>query len=72
MLANMQDNIRDLEAVTEGLQGELQQKDNVFRMLKRENEDLECKLKDCERIKKDEMAVKDAVHTLEDEIRHIK
>ena len=41
-------------------------------MLQRENDDLDHKLKDYERIANEEMAVKDAVHTLEDEIRHIK
>ena len=44
----------------------------MFKMLTQENEDLLRKLKDYERIANEEMAVKDAVRTLEDEINHIK
>lgn len=41
---SMQDNIRELEQVTEGLQNELTHKEGVFNMLKKENEELEIKL----------------------------
>ena len=37
----MQDNIKELETVTESLQSELQNKEEVFEVLKRENKDLE-------------------------------
>ena len=40
----MQENIRELEQVTEGLQSELQHKETVFAMLKKENEEMELKL----------------------------
>ena len=40
----MQDNIKELEQVTEGLQNELQHKESVFELLKKENKDLEGKL----------------------------
>ena len=40
----MQDNIKELETVTEGLQNELQHKEGVFELLKKENKDLEVKL----------------------------
>lgn len=43
-MTSMQENIRELEQVTEGLQSELQHKENVFGMLKKENEGLEFKL----------------------------
>jgi len=41
---SMQDNIRELEQVAEGLQNELSHKEGVFNMLKKENEELETKL----------------------------
>lgn len=44
LVLSMQDNIRELEQVTEGLQSELQHKENVFAMLKKENEELEMKI----------------------------
>ena len=40
----MQDNIKELETVTEGLQNELHHKEGVFELLKKENKDLEVKL----------------------------
>jgi len=40
----MQDNIKELEHVTESLQTELQNKETVFEVLKKENKDLETKL----------------------------
>lgn len=40
----MQENIRELEHVTESLQQELQNKENVFEVLKKENKELEHKL----------------------------
>ena len=40
----MQDNIKELEQVTEGLQNELQHKESVFELLKKENKDLEGRL----------------------------
>ena len=40
----MQDNIKELETVTEGLQNELSHKESVFELLKQENKDLEVKL----------------------------
>lgn len=40
MLQNMQDNIRELEHVTESLQVELKNKENVFEILKKENTEL--------------------------------
>jgi len=36
----MQDNIKELEQVTESLQSELHNKEEVFEVLKRENRDL--------------------------------
>lgn len=36
----MQDNIRELEHVTESLQVELKNKENVFEILKKENTEL--------------------------------
>ena len=36
----MQENIKELESVTEGLQNELQNKESVFEVLKRENNEL--------------------------------
>jgi hypothetical protein len=44
LVTSMQENIRELEQVTEGLQSELLHKENVFGMLKKENEELEFKL----------------------------
>lgn len=44
LVTSMQDNIRELEQVTEGLQNELIHKENVFILLKKENEELEHKL----------------------------
>ena len=41
---SMQDKIRELEQVTEGMQNELSHKEGVFNMLKKENEELESKL----------------------------
>ncbi len=40
----MQDNIKELEHVTESLQQELQNKETVFEVLKKENKELENKL----------------------------
>lgn len=40
----MQDNIKELEQVTESLQNELQNKEEVFEVLKRENRELQAKL----------------------------
>jgi len=40
LLQNMQDNIRELEHVTESLQVELKNKENVFEILKKENTEL--------------------------------
>ena len=40
----MQENIRELEQVTEGLQAELQNKEAIFESLKKENKELESKL----------------------------
>jgi|688.fasta_scaffold1503855_1 hypothetical protein len=44
LVMSIQDNIRELEQVTEGLQNELTHKEGVFNMLKKENEELEIKL----------------------------
>ena len=46
LLQSMQDNIRELEQVTEGLQAELQHKETVFDMLKKDNEMLDSRLRD--------------------------
>ena len=40
LLSNMQENIRELEQVTEGLQNELQNKEAIFEQLKKENKEL--------------------------------
>ena len=40
----MQENIRELERVTESLQSELHNKETVFEVLKKENTELEQKL----------------------------
>jgi len=40
----MQDNIKELEKVTESLQAELQNKERVFEVLKKDNKELEEKL----------------------------
>ena len=40
----MQENIKELEQVTEGLQAELHNKEEVFESLKKENKELEAKL----------------------------
>ena len=37
----MQDNIKELEKVTESLQAELQNKETVFEVLKKENKELQ-------------------------------
>ena len=44
LLQNMQDNIKELEQVTESLQSELQNKEEVFEVLKKENRELQQKL----------------------------
>lgn len=44
LLMSMQENIKELEQVTEGLQSELQHKEGVFELLKKENKDLEVQL----------------------------
>lgn len=69
-MLSMQENIRELEQVTEGLQGELQHKENVFAMLKKENEELEMKI--AAKNREDNQALNTAMHRLEEEIRFLK
>ena len=66
----MQENIRELEQVTEGLQSELQHKENVFNMLKKENEELEGKL--AAKTREEGQAVSSAMQRLEEEVRFLK
>jgi len=70
LVFSMQENIRELEQVTEGLQGELQHKENVFVILKKENEELELKL--CAKNREENQALSTAMHRLEEEIRFSK
>lgn len=70
LVTSMQENIRELEQVTEGLQSELLHKENVFGMLKKENEELEFKLQAKHR--EDSQALNTAMYRLEEEIRFLK
>ena len=56
---SMQDNIRELEQVTEGLKNELTHKEGVFKILKKENEELEIKLNN--KTREDQQAVSAAM-----------
>ena len=64
----MQENIKELENVTEGLQNELQNKESVFEVLKRENNELQERLNQ----RPQEDASQQVIRRLEDELTFIK
>ena len=66
----MQDNIKELEQVTEGLQAELQNKEEIFEQLKKENKELEKKLE--AKTQEEQMNSQQATRRLEDEINFLK
>ena len=66
----MQDNIKELEQVTEGLQNELQHKESVFELLKKENKDLEGRLN--AKSQEDIENQKSSMIRLEEEINFLK
>ena len=66
----MQDNIKELEQVTEGLQNELSHKESVFELLKKENKDLEGRLN--AKSQEDIDNQKSAMMRLEEEINFLK
>jgi len=70
LIASMQENIRELEQVTEGLQNELIHKENVFAMLKKDNEELEHRLQS--RAREENQTLNATMHRLEEEIRFLK
>jgi hypothetical protein len=70
LVTSMQENIRELEQVTEGLQNELLHKEGVFAMLKKENDELELKLQ--ARNREDNQALNATLHRLEEEVRFLK
>ena len=68
LLVEMQENIKELENVTEGLQNELQNKESVFEVLKRENNELQERLNQ----RPQEDASQQVIRRLEDELTFIK
>lgn len=66
----MQDNIKELEHVTESLQTELQNKETVFEVLKKENKDLETKLTN--QAAEENLHSQQAMRRLEDELGFLK
>ena len=64
----MQENIKELENVTEGLQNELQNKESVFEVLKRENNELQDRLNQREQ----DDSSQQVIRRLEDELTYIK
>ena len=70
LLQNMQDNIKELEQVTEGLQQELQHKESVFDLLKKENKELEMKLN--EKTSEEVMSAQQNLKRMEDELQFLK
>ena len=64
----MQENIKELESVTEGLQNELQNKESVFEVLKRENNELQDRLNQ----RSQEDSSQQVIRRLEDELTYIK
>ena len=70
MLTNMQNNIKELENVTESLQNELQNKEEVFEVLKKEKKELEGKLE--AKSKEESENSKNAMKRLQDELGFLK
>ena len=70
MLTNMQNNIKELENVTESLQNELQNKEEVFEVLKKEKKELEDKLE--AKSKEESENSKNAMKRLQDELGFLK
>lgn len=66
----MQDNIKELEQVTESLQNELQNKEEVFEVLKRENRELQAKL--AQKVQEENISSQQAMRRLEDELGFLK
>ena len=66
----MQENIRELERVTESLQSELHNKETVFEVLKKENTELEQKL--AAKTQDEAVAAQQAMRRLEDELSFLK
>ena len=66
----MQDNIRELEQVTERLQYELQCKEEDFEVAKRENLDLQLKLE--QRTQEENLSSQHALRRLQDELSFLK
>ena len=66
----MQENIKELEQVTEGLQAELHNKEEVFESLKKENKELEAKLD--AKTQDEQMASQQATRRIEDEVNFLK
>ena len=64
----MQENIKELENVTEGLQNELQNKESVFEVLKRENNELQERLNQ----RSQDDSSQQVIRRLEDELTYIK
>ena len=64
----MQENIKELENVTEGLQNELQNKESVFEVLKRENNELQERLNQ----RSQDDSQQQVIRRLEDELTYIK
>ena len=62
----MQNNIKELENVTESLQNELQNKEEVFEVLKKEKRDLEERLD--QKTKEESENSKNALQRLQDEL----
>ena len=70
LLMSMQENIKELEQVTEGFQSELQHKEGVFELLKKENKDLELQLST--KSQEESLAAQQAMRRLEDELSFLK
>ena len=66
----MQNNIKELENVTESLQNELQNKEEVFEVLKKEKKELEDKLE--AKSKEESENSKNAMKRLQDELGFLK